>query len=185
MIAKNTKFILAILFQIAVIFLVILSKYTILNTGVEVRLRILPVDPRTPLRGDYMKLSYNISNLNSRLADGHKIRNGDTVYVVLDKQGRYWEAKNISKTKPTGSSLFIKGTVIRGGVAYDTIYPDANKGLSNNLLISYGIEDYFIPESSGRDLNIRNKEMSAAVVIDRATGEAVLKQVFLDNEPWP
>ena len=62
---KQTKFILAIALQLAVIFTIIIFKFSVFTGGTEVMLRIQPVDPRDPLRGDYVTFSYDISSVSS------------------------------------------------------------------------------------------------------------------------
>lgn len=165
MITKQTKFVLAIALQVAIIFTVIILKLSILNNGVEVLLQIAPVDPRDLLRGDYVTFQYNISRLDSYYSQKQKIENGDTVYVVLRQNGKYWVMKSIQKTKPAGDDLFIKGKVEGDG------------------RIIYGIEQYFIPEGKGQNFNFRNSRAAAMVVID--DGNAVLKKIYIDDKPWP
>jgi hypothetical protein len=54
MITKQTKFIIAIVIQLVIIFTIIIFKIAVLRSGTEVLLRIKPVDPRDPLRGDHL-----------------------------------------------------------------------------------------------------------------------------------
>lgn len=54
MMTKETKFILAIVFQIIVIFAIIIFNLSVFTSGAEVLLRIVPADPRDLLRGDYI-----------------------------------------------------------------------------------------------------------------------------------
>ncbi|PJC47845.1 MAG: hypothetical protein CO034_01100, partial [Parcubacteria group bacterium CG_4_9_14_0_2_um_filter_35_11] len=64
MLTKQTKFIIAIAIQLVIIFSIIIFKMAVLTGGAEVLLRIEPVDPRDPLRGDYLTFQYKISNLD-------------------------------------------------------------------------------------------------------------------------
>ena len=107
MMTKQTKFILAITLQVAIIFAIIIFKLYVSFSGTKVMLRIAPVDPRHLLRGDYIALQYDISNLNCYAYKG-RIKNGDTVYVVLRQSGKYWVAQNVQKTKPIEGELFTK-----------------------------------------------------------------------------
>lgn len=52
------------------------------------------------------------------------------------------------------------------------------------LDVTYGIEQYFIPEGTGRNVDFWNKEAVAEVRIGE-DGTPVLTQVFLDGNPWP
>jgi len=172
MLTKQTKFIIAIVIQLIIIFGIIIFKMAVLTRGTEVLLRIAPVDPRDPLRGDYLTFSYEISNLDSYLFNYSPVSEGDTVYVPLKQQGKYWTAAfGVQKTKPIGEEkIFLRGTV-------STVY-------TNRIHIIYGIEDYFIPEGTGQNFTFWNKEVAAKVSIDK-NGNAVLKQIYINDKPWP
>lgn len=191
MMTKQTKFILAIALQVAIILTIIIFKLSVLIDGTEVLLRIMPVDPRDLLRGDYVTFQYDISNLDYFYNNGQEIKNGDTVYVVLRQNGKYWIAQNVQKTKPTGDKLFIKGKVERVDFEnqFDPFYISSSlmyQNFSNfRIHVIYGIEQYFIPEGKGRNFNFRNnKEIAALVAIDD-NGNAVLKKIYIDDKPWP
>lgn len=181
--SKKTKFILAITLQILIIFGIIIFKTGVLTGGRKVLLKIEPVDPRDPLRGDYVTFQYNISELDSYLFDNKQVRNGDTVYVILRKGKKYWTAQNVQKTKPSSKNqIFIKGRV----ESQKEFYP-ANFFLPQRLgtiHIIYGIEEYYIPEGKGQVFSFWNKEAVAKVSVDKS-GNAVLKQIYVDNKPWP
>jgi len=186
MLDKKKKFILAIALQVAVIFAIILFKSSVIFGGANVLLQIEPVDPRDFLRGDYMTFRYNISHIDwphqNRLesTSGERIRNGDTLYVILRQGGKYGNVEEIRKTKPSGGELFIKGKVERGGLAMDSLY---ESDLYGGLDLAYGIEQYFIPEGKGQNFSFWDWPY-ALVAID-SNGNAVLKQVFVDDKPWP
>lgn len=176
MISKELKFFIAIILQLIIIFGIIIFKISILSGGSEVLLRIAPIDPRDPLRGDYLTFEYTISTASTYNFAYSEIKEGDKVYVSLVKSGTYWIiGDKIEKIKPVDSkNIFIKGTVSR-----------VFSGRWNNQQVNivYGVEQYFIPEGTGRDFDWR-KEASARVKIDKA-GNAVLKQIYLDDKPWP
>lgn len=174
MMTKQAKFILAIALQAIIILAIIIFKMSVLTGGTDVLLKIAPVDPRDMLRGDYATFQYDISNLDSYISGGQQIRNGDTIYVVLRQIGKYYFAQNVQKTKPTDGGIFIKGTVSSGGV---------ETGNSRTHVV-YGVEDYFIPEGKGQGFSFWNKEAAARVVVDE-NGNAVLKQLYVDDKPWP
>lgn len=185
MLTKQTKFILVILFQLSLILGMIGFKELILIKGREVLLKIQPVDPRDPLRGDYLTFEYEISTLPKHFFRYSPIRNGDTVYVPLRKVEKYWKpVPGIQKTKPVDAEIFIKGKVASGGVGEEIIFFGISRYVRPHYVyIVYGIEEYFIPEGVGREFNWR-KETAALVSIDE-NGNAVLKQLFVEDKPWP
>lgn len=192
MLTKQVKFIIAVGIQVLIILIMIIFKLAVLTGGTEVVLRIEPVDPRDPLRGDYVTFQYDVSNIGSHLLLGASVQNGQTVYVVLkDQVGReYWIISEVSKSKPSDNSVFIKGVVRRGGgdrvisspSSMDRAPIKINRSVTLNIV--YGIEEYFIPEGAGRDFNFFNKQALAKVMLDE-NGNAVLKQLFVDGQPWP
>ncbi|OHA13554.1 MAG: hypothetical protein A2909_01150 [Candidatus Tagabacteria bacterium RIFCSPLOWO2_01_FULL_39_11] len=211
MITKQTKFIIAIAVQLVIIFAIIIFKISVLTGAVEVLLRIEPVDPRDPLRGDYVTFQYGISNIYSYFfREDETIKNGDTVYVILRERGKYWEAESLQKNKPTGENqIFIKGKVASiGFTGQSNVFPASEQVLpfnsttspkqeisvvkertmlppmNENINIIYGIEEYFIPEGMGRDFNFFNKEAAGLVALDE-NGNAALKKIYIDDKPWP
>ena len=172
MLTKQTRFIIAVAIQLIIIFSIIIFKIAVLTGGTEILLRIEPVDPRDPLRGDHLTFSYKISNLHSYLFNYSPIREGDTVYVPLKQRGKYWTAVfGVQKTKPIGEEkIFLRGKVSR-------VY-------GKRIYIIYGIEDYFIPEGTGQNFTFWRQEVAARVSVDQ-NGNAVLKQIYVNGKPWP
>lgn len=183
--SKQIKFILAVALQLAIIFIIIIFKFSIFTGGTEVMLRIQPVDPRDPLRGDYVTFSYDISSVSSYQFKYSPISNGDKVYIPLAKRSGYWQVSGmISKDKPV-QGVFIKGVVKESDSINfgQPILIDVQKQ-ERNITIIYGIEEYFIPEGAGRTERFIGNNNFAKVAIDD-NGNAVLKQLFVDNKIWP
>ncbi|MDP3953846.1 MAG: GDYXXLXY domain-containing protein [bacterium] len=189
MMTKQNKFILAIAFQVVIIFTIIIFKLSVLAGGTDVLLKIAPVDPRDFLRGDYATFQYDISNVYSYSGDGYKIngrqiRNGDTVYIVLRQSGKYWISQGVQTNQPTGS-VFIKGKVESGGLeSQNNLFDEYRPFGDGRIHVVYGIEQYFIPEGVGRNFSFWDKEAAARVAVDD-NGNAVLKQIYVDDKPWP
>lgn len=184
MLTKQTKFLLAIALQVVIIFTIVIFKVSVLSGGTDVILRIEPVDPRDMLRGDYATFQYDISTLDAYLFGGQQISNGDTVYVSLRQSGEYWLAQNIQRNKPLDGGIFIKGTVVSGGIESQSDNFQSQRLSSSMVNIIYGIEDYFIPEGKGQGFSFWDKESAAKVAVDE-NGNAVLKQLYVDGKTWP
>lgn len=183
---KLNKFIFAIGLQLLIVAAIIIFKYSILAGGTSILLEIAPVDPRDPLRGDYVTFQYAISDIE-RGYFSYPPKNGDTVYIPLRQGGKYWSVTyGASKTKPTNSKyIFIKAKVVSGGTNGKSS-PTFLNNLSGDSIIGveFGIEEYFIPEGTGRNFNFWNKEAHAKVLINDS-GNAVLKQIYIEDKPWP
>ena len=139
------------------------KEYT-LRTGTEVLLKLRPVDPRDLFRGDYVILSYDISNINVR-ADG-EFKENDTIYTHLKLNGNIAEFDGASKAKPS-DGLFIAGKVMVVN--------------SNSVRVTYGIESYFVPEGEGRRIERSIKDMYAKIAIG-SSGRSVVKSLVRDGK---
>lgn len=187
MLSRQNKFLLAIGLQLLVLCAIMLFKVSVLKGGDEVMLKIRPMDPRDILRGDYVTFQYDINEV--RLSDFNyaPVRNGDTVFVPLVRNGAYWSvACCVSKAKPPSSQIiFLKGAVASGGEQGANNGTDAFRRPlpSRNIQVVYGMEDYFIPEGAGQG-GQRFNNASAKVMVDE-NGRTVLKQIYVDGHPWP
>lgn len=166
---RNLKFIVAIGFQLLIIGVLGISLFLTYQKGADVLLAIEPIDPRDPLRGDYVTFSYkDISRID--IDNSIKWHAGETVYVSLLNNDKYGRPESISKEKPANQGIFIKGIV--SGVTDEKIE------------VLYGIEEYFIPEGTGVNFSFWDKDVSAKVSVGK-NGKAVLKQIYVDDKEWP
>ena len=151
---------------------IIQGRAAILRDGREVLLKVEPVDPRDLLRGDYVRLGYEIGSLPVALlvdppAGDASTESGD-VYVRLRKQDDgYWRAVSASlyhpqETPPQPGEVDLRGTVASGW----SLDPAAT------LSVDYGMERYYLPEGEGkaieRDMRVRPFGILAAVGQDGA-----------------
>ena len=82
-------------------------------TGTEIRVKTVPVDPRSLFRGNYAELNYEIGQLpSSALSDFANLRIGEIVYVSLQlgENGLY-HFKDASLNKP-GEGIFLRGRLV-------------------------------------------------------------------------
>jgi len=175
---KLTKLILAVGLQLVIILCIIGYKFVTITSGTAVLLKIHPIDPTDPLRGDYVIFQYDISSIKfSRF--NFEPKRGDSVFVYLRKSGDYWYPLlvNDKKVPQARSDVFLKGKVI-------SLPADRPMSPNSTVGIVYGIEEYFIPEGAGRTFSFRNRDIAAEVVVDD-NGNAVLTQLFIDGKKWP
>lgn len=163
---------------VAIQFLVLLAviafkQYTII-TGETVVLRTAPVDPRDPLRGDYVTVRYEISRLDSRNLAGDENVYGEAYVELREGADGYWEAVAIhnDRKRSFDNSVLIKG---------DASYSYANRGY-DIYNIDYGIEEIFIPEGSGATIpSGRGVTLAVEVKVDRF-GNAIARDLVSVNE---
>lgn len=189
--SKKASFIVAVSGQIALLVLLVLYKLATYSSGTEILLKLQPVDPRDLLRGDYVTVRYDISRVNSYSSE--RIQTGDTVYVPLVKGyeggNKFWTSYGgVTKQLPTTDTrgqVYIQGIVQSGGAAPGSVRKDEFMSPSDSqLVIRYGIEDYFIPEGTGRQAELNTGTAYARVAVDDS-GKAIIKQLYLNDKPWP
>ncbi|MEQ1669906.1 MAG: GDYXXLXY domain-containing protein [Hyphomicrobium sp.] len=169
--------------QIGLLVKIIFDRQTLLTTGREIVMQVQPVDPRDWLRGDYVILGYGISPVSMTAEQNgaplDSITPGRTVYATLHAGADgVWTVKRLTPAYPAGiepQDVAVKGIVQqrwRGRQSGD-----------NQFTIKYGIESYFVPEGTGRQLesSVRDKKIQAIIAVG-AGGEVAIKGLIIDGE---
>jgi uncharacterized membrane-anchored protein len=156
--------------QTLALFWMIGDRQAMLNASRVVTLKIVPVDPRDMFRGDYVILSYAISSLDTSKLDGEdKFMSGDTIYVTLAQANGEW----------TAAAVGHRPIAAQGGVALKGTVQSANdSGTAAQLRVDYGIESYFVPEGTGRTIEVEAQagDLAADIAVD-AQGRAAIKAI--------
>ena len=100
-------FVLIVGLQVALLLAVIFIEEG-RQSGVEIVLESRPVDPRDPVRGDYVILGYRAERLDG--LPGARPRAGEEVYVVFEHRGRYWDPVTL-RTQNLGADEWDRGLV--------------------------------------------------------------------------
>jgi uncharacterized membrane-anchored protein len=186
-IPKAVLFGAAILLQCALLILMVADRVRILREGREVTLQTRPVDPRDLLRGDYVVLGYDISQLPAgALAGQPTAERNPVVFVKLapDANGLY-QAVSVHAEPVTVTAPEV---LIRGRVSYSC--GSTSRTFCDKLTIRYGLESYFVPEGEGKTLEqARNQQKLRVVAAVLPSGRAAIKRLLLDGapiyeEPW-
>ncbi|WP_298872643.1 GDYXXLXY domain-containing protein [uncultured Bradyrhizobium sp.] len=180
-IPKAVLFGVAILLQCALLVLMAVDRMQILREGREVTLQTRPVDPRDLLRGDYVTLGYDISQLPAgALAGQPSAERNPLVFVKLapDANGLYQAVSvHAAPVAVTAGEVLIRGRVTYSCGSTNRIFCD-------KLTIRYGLESYFVPEGEGKKLEqARNEQKLRVVAAVLPSGRAAIKRLLLDGEP--
>lgn len=146
------------------------------QTDPTVMLETVPVDPRDLLRGDYVLLRYKISTLevpSSLITPPGKW--GRSVYVRLVRHGAIDEPDGVSMDHPDPRWGEARGQdfhIIRGTV---------DRTWGTQMMVSYGIEHFFVPEGKGRNVG----GQAVVEVSVSKTGSPQIKRVLLDGRSFP
>lgn len=177
--------IIVLLQSAALIAMMAIKQYT-LSTGIPVIIKTKPIDPRSLFRGDYVLLNYSISQLVPMKLGGDKhFARSDTIYVVLQQVGTYWQAQSIYHHMPKADKGQV---VIKGRVQYAYTRAAGRSGrnsrpqLQSVLDVKYGVENYFVPERQGLALERagQGETISIRLVVDRF-GNAAIKAVLVNG----
>ncbi len=160
-------FVLIVGLQVALLLTVIFIEEG-RQSGVEIVLESLPVDPRDPVRGDYVILGYRAERLDG--LPGARPRAGAEVYVVFEHLGRYWEPVSV-RTQNLGEDEWDRGLVaIRARVIGES-----------PLRVEYpNLGEYFVPQGTG----VLPSPPDVHVAVSR-NGVARIKYLEVDGERWP
>ena len=180
-IPKAVLFGVAVLVQCALLVLMVADRMQILREGREVTLQTQPVDPRDLLRGDYVVLRYDISQLPAgALAGKPADARNPLVFVKLapNADGLYAAVSVHAAPVPVTAPEVL----IRGRVSYSC--GSDVRTFCDKLTIKYGLESYFVPEGEGKKLEqARNQQKLRVVAAVLPSGRAAIKRLLLDGEP--
>jgi uncharacterized membrane-anchored protein len=164
--------------QIAFLGWMIAGRAAILRNGQEILLKVEPVDPRDLLRGDYVRLGYEIGSvpvalIADRPAEGSV--EGGPIHVRLRKQDDgLWRAVSASLGEKPPAPPDPGDVDIRG-----RIQGNASLAEGGSISVDYGLERFYVPEGEGkaieRDMRVRSFSIKAAVGAD---GTAQIKALM-------
>jgi uncharacterized membrane-anchored protein len=144
---RKTFIVLAVILQLIVLAYMAGEREYILRNGQVIYLRTAPLDPRDLFRGDYVRLSYEMSRIPVNVIKGADraigIKKGAKIYVTLQEgpNGLY-EPVDADLQKPR-EGLYLTGR---------TPYPYQKLQTGNPIWINFGIEAYFVEQGKGRDI---------------------------------
>jgi uncharacterized membrane-anchored protein len=144
-----------------------------LATGKVILLETERLDPRDPLRGDYLILNYKISDVPVNRFSPPVTKDlsvGVNIFVTLSPgTNGFCEITHASTNMfaPAMGEVLLRG---KSQWRWNT---------TNSVHVAYGLENYFVAEGTG---NPTGKLTVQAVV--PASGHASIKQVLMDGQPY-
>jgi len=171
---KPLLFALLVIAQLGVLGLMILDRHQLKATGTRIRLECQPVDPRSLLSGDYVILTYQISSFDQdelqRLLKGPEdFKKGREIWIALEKN----QATGFHE--PTGiagdrSELKNAALVLRGRI---------RQAWSGHLEVLYGLEQYFVPQNEGKELEKNRLRDTSVEVAVNDDGDSAVVAIFV------
>ncbi|MCO6390700.1 hypothetical protein GTW25_06620 [Aliihoeflea aestuarii] len=163
------------LLQIAFIGWMVAGRAALLRDGTDVTLAVEPIDPRDLLRGDYVVLSYPISQLRGDLAP-RGASGGDTIYVRVGpgENGTFQPVAARLGSPPEAAlgdgEIDIRGTVRRS--EFGSVHSN------------FGIERFYVPEGAGRGIeeDMRQDRFEVVLAVGK-DGSAQIRSLLHEGRP--
>ncbi len=168
---------IAFLVQAGLLGYMLVARASQLASGTEVRLPVVPLDPRDFLRGDYVILSYPMSRLNlAELGGDSEFDYSTPVFVELAPDGEVSKPVAAWRAKPEGK-MSIRGTIAR----WET--PAGCEKDCSILTVDYNLEKFFVSEGEGLELEkLRNDQRMEVDVAVSDKGRPALKRLRVDGQ---
>jgi len=166
------------LLQCAVLAYMAGEREWILQNGRVVYLRTAPVDPRDPMRGDYVALDYDIAHVPLTLCTGglaavlahtNVVARGTPVYALLNTNDAVAQLVMLSDERPAA------GTYIRGRVDYSW---------RPGVTAHYGIEAYFMQQGKALALERGRVREGIQVPLEMAVALSPRGMAVIKGHQW-
>lgn len=173
---KHKLYLLVLALQTVWLLEIVVQQERGLHAAHTVLLETMPVDPRDPLRGDYVRFNYAISDVPverflDRAAVVTNLPTSRTVYVALAAgTNGFWTVSRAG----TGRFATTSNEVLMCG---RTAWSGRNG--RGSIHLEYGLEEYYVAEGTG---NPHGKVTVQAALTD--AGKAIIKEVFVDGKPY-
>lgn len=167
--------------QAAALGWMIWDRTSLLANGREVVLEVVPVDPRSLFRGDYVILGYDMSRFTLPPGAAPPKRNAPFYLTLKPAADGTWKVTGGSAEAPAAPAA--DEVVVKGRVDYVSEPPADQPDKGAIIGLHYGIESFFVPEGTGRALEqmIGDKKLSAVIAVDPA-GNAAIKGLMSEGQ---
>lgn len=153
---KRFLIVFLVLLQLCSLGVISARNEYLLKNGTPVKLSLEPIDPRAMLQGDYVQLRYEITSPDA-LRNNQINEEGKIQIVLGEGEDHVYHFERIYE----GEKLMDNEVIINGR-------------LNGIGMVYYGIESYFIPEGSGREVE---QEAKFAYVRISKNGNAILERI--------
>lgn len=177
---------LVALAQTGVLAHMVWDRERLTSLGRQIDLDVIPVDPRSLFRGDYVILGYEISQVPRSMIAG-KVRRGQQVFVQLSRVDGVWKPRTASHELPAPAAVADGDVVLAGRVMHTPHEGDVDADqdrsrATSRVTLRYGIESFFVPEGTGKEIEreVGAKKVVAHIAVD-ASGRAAIRALSVDG----
>jgi uncharacterized membrane-anchored protein len=165
-----TGLIAAVTFQFLVLTGMYVKAAIPLWTGQEIKVKTIPVDPRSLFRGNYARLRYEFGRVDGKYFRGEEaLGTGDVIYVTLKPgDNGLYEFSEAAQKKPT-DKIFLRGRVISAKLDDEEV---------TTYQVNYGIDAFFAPKEKALSLEKELQDGGIAVLMVGKDGRARIKDII-------
>ena len=159
---------LAVVLQFLLLTGMVLTSAFPLVSGKEIRVKTMPVDPRSLFRGNYARLGYEFSSIpEGKLPPGIQIRTGEVIYLMLapdpdESDGNFYRFDRAVLDRPD-TGIFLRGRAMNN---YGTIR------------VRCGIEAFFAPKEEALALERELRDGAVAVLMVASNGRVRIREII-------
>ncbi|MDR3600746.1 MAG: GDYXXLXY domain-containing protein [Desulfosporosinus sp.] len=162
---NKKTFLLAVLFPLLILLALTIKPQMTVLCGQEILLETKAFDPTDLFRGDYVAISFAISDIpKSKVTLPIDKVSDKTLYVSLKQEGKYYVVDQVSENKPQ------QGVYLRG--KFQQTYNQNNE--SEMFKVDYSLNKYFLEQGSGKDLQLKSNAGGLVATVKVLDGYGVL-----------
>ncbi len=147
-----------IVIQFAFILGTVINNESNLKSAQEIIVKLAPRDPRSLLQGDYVILTYDITRATQKAIKGKHMKK---FRVVLTPENNIYKFKEVITS--TQNYALKQGDVLMNGK------------VQKRYRVVFGIENYFVEEGTGRDVE-RSAKYARVKIISK--GDAFITELL-------
>ena len=156
--------------QIGFLSWIIAGRAAVLRDGREVLFQVEPVDPRDLLRGDYVRLGFEIDAIPHGLIENAPTETvtteAGTIHVRVKKGADgFWHPLLASLGRPPATPPSPQDVDLRGKIQSGRSF-----GPGTTIDVDYGLDRFYLPEGTGlaieQDMRVRPFSVKVAVADD-------------------
>jgi uncharacterized membrane-anchored protein len=173
----------AVLLQLVILVYMAGERENVIRNGRPILLRTAPIDPNDPMRGDYVRLDYDISNASKESCRDGVLKMFPSTDYVYTRQWRdtrvyavlKWDAAGLAQLDHLTDQRPAAGIFIRGRI---------DSFSARSVRVRYGIEAYFMQQGVARKLEdtIRNDRPGVPLNMKIALGDSGI--AVLQDHIW-